>query len=79
MQLRDDQQLFGTGFTDNGDFGTMGVMPPVDEFKPGDLVHYIDGDNRNQERTNLRFLCPNCHSQTPTFGWKNRRRKSASV
>lgn len=36
-------------------------------------VDHIDGDNTNQERTNLRFLCPNCHTQTPTFGWKNRK------
>lgn len=42
MQLRHDQQHFSTGFTDDGDFGTMGVMPPVEEFKPGDLVHYYD-------------------------------------
>lgn len=27
-------------------------------------------DNRPE---NLRFLCPNCHSQTPNFGAKNRR------
>lgn len=34
---------------------------------------------RKRERTrnrlvNLRLLCPNCHSQTPTWGGKNRRR-----
>lgn len=38
-------------------------------------VDHIDGDNMNQERTNLRFLCPNCHTQTPTFGWKNRKNR----
>lgn len=30
-------------------------------------VDHIDGDWRNDVETNLRFLCPNCHSQTPTF------------
>ena len=30
-------------------------------------VDHIDGDWRNDEADNLRFLCPNCHSQTPTF------------
>jgi 5-methylcytosine-specific restriction endonuclease McrA len=35
-----------------------------------DLDH-IDGDNRNNNLTNLRFLCKNCHSQTPTYGSRN--------
>jgi 5-methylcytosine-specific restriction endonuclease McrA len=30
-------------------------------------VDHIDGDRWNCELSNLRFLCPNCHSQTPTF------------
>ena len=34
-------------------------------------VDHIDGDWNNCLATNLRFLCPNCHSQTPTFGAKN--------
>ena len=38
-------------------------------------VDHIDGDNENHEASNLRFLCPNCHSQTDTFSWKNVRRK----
>jgi len=35
-----------------------------------DLDH-IDGDNTNQVLSNLRFLCKNCHSQTPTYGSRN--------
>ncbi len=31
-------------------------------------VDHIDGDRDNNEKTNLRFLCPNCHSQTDTYG-----------
>lgn len=31
-------------------------------------LDHIDGDNTNNIRSNLRILCPNCHSQTPT--WK---------
>lgn len=38
-------------------------------------VDHIDGDNKNQERTNLRFLCPNCHTQTDTFGSRNKKQK----
>ena len=30
-------------------------------------VDHIDGDAWNNELGNLRFLCPNCHSQTPTY------------
>lgn len=34
-------------------------------------VDHIDGDNYNNEKDNLRFLCPNCHAQTETFGNSN--------
>ena len=34
-------------------------------------VDHIDGDNSNNELTNLRVLCPNCHSQTPTWRGRN--------
>ena len=30
-------------------------------------LDHIDGDSYNNEVTNLRFICPNCHSQTDTF------------
>lgn len=33
-------------------------------------VDHIDGDHHNNEVINLRFLCPNCHSQCETFGTK---------
>lgn len=35
-------------------------------------MDHIDGDSDNNEKDNLRLLCPNCHSQTPTFKGKNR-------
>ena len=34
-------------------------------------VDHIDGNTSNNELVNLRFLCPNCHQQTPTWGSKN--------
>lgn len=35
-------------------------------------LEHIDGNNRNNSKENLLLLCPNCHSQTPT--WRNRKR-----
>ena len=35
-------------------------------------LEHIDGNNRNNSKENLTLLCPNCHSQTPT--WRNRKR-----
>jgi len=49
-----------------------------------DLDH-IDGNHANNELSNLRYLCPNCHSQTPTYKSKNKgngrkaRRKADSI
>lgn len=30
-------------------------------------VDHIDGNSDNNFPSNIRFLCPNCHSQTPTY------------
>jgi hypothetical protein len=39
-------------------------------------LEHIDGDNTNQELSNLCYLCPNCHSQTDTFCGKNAQYKT---
>lgn len=30
-------------------------------------LDHVDGNKKNETRENLRCLCPNCHSQTPTW------------
>lgn len=34
-------------------------------------LDHMDGDARNNQIANLRLLCPNCHSQTPTWRGRN--------
>ncbi len=43
-------------------------------------LEHIDADRKNNTRENLKLLCPNCHSQTPTWrigkghsGWKRKK------
>ena len=48
-----------------------GCLP---EWQGSSLVLEIDhrnGDNLDNRKKNVRFLCPNCHSQTENFGSKN--------
>ncbi len=35
-------------------------------------IEHIDGNGDNNREENLCLLCPNCHSQTPTFKGKNK-------
>ena len=35
-------------------------------------LDHVDGHHENNDWTNLRLLCPNCHSQTPTYKAKNK-------
>jgi hypothetical protein len=36
-------------------------------------LHHRNGDGLDNRLENLEILCPNCHSQTPNFGSRNRR------
>ena len=42
-------------------------------------IDHIDGDNHNNELSNLRYLCPNCHALTETYRGKNKAIKAGLV
>ena len=35
-------------------------------------LDHIDGNSDNNLPSNIRLICPNCHSQTPTFSGRNK-------
>lgn len=37
-------------------------------------LHHKDGDSMNNSIENLTFLCPNCHSQTENYSYRNAKR-----
>lgn len=41
-------------------------------------LDHIDGNHNNNRLENLRWLCPNCHSQTKTFCGKHKKTKKHS-
>lgn len=48
------------------------------EWKGHELVlvlDHINGVNNDHRKKNLRFLCPNCNSQTPTFCGRNHKKR----
>jgi len=46
----------------------MGQQTPI-------TLDHIDGNPGNNDKSNLRLLCPNCHAQTDTFCAKNSRKQ----
>jgi 5-methylcytosine-specific restriction endonuclease McrA len=51
-------------------------MDPEWHGRPLTLVlDHINGVNDDYRPDNLRLLCPNCHSQTPTFSGRNRQKR----
>lgn len=35
-------------------------------------LDHVDGNSMNHQLSNLKMLCPNCHSQTPTYSGRNK-------
>lgn len=53
----------------------------LDQWQGKDLtleLDHINGDTSDNTRSNLRFLCPNCHSQTDTWRGRNNVRTNFS-
>lgn len=40
-------------------------------------LHHKDGNNKKNQLENLEVLCPNCHSQTNNFRFKNKKHKDS--
>jgi 5-methylcytosine-specific restriction endonuclease McrA len=41
-------------------------------------LHHVNGDGKDNRLENLTLLCPNCHSQTESWGGRNARRAEAA-
>lgn len=53
-------------------------LPPEWNGKPLVFqIDHVDGDRTNNDPTNWRMLCANCHTQTDTFGGRNIGRRKA--
>ena len=94
-QVKITHEEISKGLTENRDPGTLlrflkeqhgencfecGIGAEWNGKKLSLQLDHIDGNSDNNSLKNLRILCPNCHTQTETYGSKghgSRYRKSA--
>lgn len=65
------KRLFRDGLLRNQCY-ECGCLPEWQTKKLALQLDHINGVSNDHRIENLRILCPNCHSQTPTFGNKKR-------
>lgn len=53
-----------------------GILPFWNGKKMTLVLDHINGKHDDHRKENLRFLCPNCNSQTPTFCGRNKKKIS---
>lgn len=59
--------------------GECGMLPVWQGLSITFQIDHRDGQYWNNTQDNLRYLCPNCHSQTLTWGSRNKRSRAAKV
>jgi Bacterial regulatory protein, arsR family/HNH endonuclease len=72
--MRECQVRFGFSRAAWYQAAERGDIRPRERRQPlAEILHHVNGEGRDNRIENLRFLCPNCHSQTDNFsGRKNR-------
>lgn len=70
--------LFKFGILENKCF-VCGINPKWNNMYLSLQLDHVDGNNRNNDLSNLRILCPNCHSQTKNYAGKKNKRRNKQI